>query len=251
MPAMRQITRSLLTSLQTLTILPVSVKPAGIGQAALFFPLVGAFVGWAGAGFYALFDQLFGRIIASGLTVFFWVLLTGAFHEDGLADTADGLFASSDPYRCLHIMKDSRIGTFGALTLLFSVGLRWQALAILGPKAVAALVAVHALSRAATVLLAYITPPAGSGLAFELSQQLNARVALGALLQALIFSGFVGFRTGAFLLALTMLCIGLLHLLFLNRLGGVSGDGLGAAEQVAEVVLFLGLVASMRWQSFI
>jgi adenosylcobinamide-GDP ribazoletransferase len=108
-------------AIRFLTILPVRGGDAPPGQAAAFFPLVGAMLGAAGAGVYLLAEKAFPISIAALATVAFWIAISGVLHEDGLADVADAVRAGRTRERVLSILKDSRIGTYGAVAILLSV----------------------------------------------------------------------------------------------------------------------------------
>ena len=159
----------LMAAFGLLTRLPVKVQMeqavARGARAAWAWPLAGAAVallagcaGWLAAGF--------GAAIAAGVMLAVMVVLTGALHEDGLADFADGIWGGQTPDRRLEIMKDSRIGSYGALALVLSLGLRWQGLTILaeqsGVAAAMALLALGAASRAGVVLALAVMPAARS-----------------------------------------------------------------------------------------
>src|SRR5215469_4222063 len=124
---------------------------ADLARASWAAPLAGAVVGAIGALAYALAHAAgLGPLPAAGLTIVATLIVTGALHEDGLADTADAFGAGATPQTRLDIMRDSRIGTFGACALILSIGLRWVALAsLVGPmRAAAALIAAHVAARA-------------------------------------------------------------------------------------------------------
>lgn len=216
---------------------------APLSAAAWAFPLVGLAV--AGLATLALWgaDALGVAPTASalvGLAVTAW--LTGALHEDGLADTADGFGGGHDRERKLAIMRDSRIGSYGVLALLVSLGLRWTALVTLleaaGPLAAgAAFMAVSALSRVGIVLgMVFLGPARPDGLGATAGAP-GALPVGGALLVAaaaswLLLPGF----TLAPLFALAL--IGVLATCWLanRQVGGHTGDVLGTVEQVVSAI---------------
>ncbi|MBI3515021.1 MAG: adenosylcobinamide-GDP ribazoletransferase [Proteobacteria bacterium] len=232
-----------------LTRLPVGnwvAVPAGLTRALRAFPLVGGLIGLAGALVYWLatvfgLAPLAAALLAIGATV--W--LTGALHEDGLADCADGFGGGRNREAKLAIMRDSRIGSYGVLALAISVGLRAAALADLPPAdAVAALVAAHAASRAAMpLLLALLEPARSDGLAASLGRPsdmvLAQAVILGVLLCALVTGPFAGIVA----LSFAALVLAGLETLARRQIGGYTGDVLGAAQQVTEVAILLALSA--------
>ena len=122
--------------------------------------------------------------LAALATVAFWAAASGVLHEDGLADVADALRAGRTPERMLAILKDSRIGTFGAVAMVLSILARWQALEhINAPSILCVCIAAQAVPRAAMVGLAWTSRPVGTGLGYELASTLTTPAALAALAQ--------------------------------------------------------------------
>lgn len=212
------------------------------------FPLVGAAVGGLSCGVYWLAAPL-GGFMAAVLALAASMLATGAFHEDGLADSADALGTSGDRQRLLEILKDSRIGTYGALALLTSTLLRVGAMAELGRERVFALVLVHCLARVGPVWLLATEPYVSLGSskgAHVATGVTQAGVALSYGVFALGLTLALGWLSAPAALGLALACV-LVTLAsaryFRARLGGVSGDLLGASEQVTEIALWLVLCA--------
>ncbi|MBB3891596.1 adenosylcobinamide-GDP ribazoletransferase [Phenylobacterium haematophilum] len=244
-----------LCAVQFLTRLPTPAltgfEPDWISRSARYFPLVGLLVGGICAAVFWGASQLWTGALPALLAIGVGVLVTGAFHEDGLADTCDGLGGGGTSERRLEIMKDSRIGTYGALGLGFVLSTKVAALATL-PVGLGAwtLVAAHAGGRGASVLamraLAYVRDvdggkwkPAPSDLGFW---EVLAAATFAALPLALSPAGvvFQGLLAGA-LLALV------LALVARRLLGGYTGDVLGAIEQVFELGFTLGVAAALAW----
>jgi adenosylcobinamide-GDP ribazoletransferase len=179
---------------------------------------------------------------ASALAMAATVLLTGAMHEDGLADTADGFGGGKTRENKLEIMRDSRIGTYGACALLISLMLRWSALAeIAEPRYVAiALIAAHVSARAALpALMAFVPPARADGLSSSAGQppRQSAAIALALGTICLVLSfGASGALIGLLVLTLAGL---LLAALAVKQIGGQTGDVLGALEQVGEAAILL------------
>lgn len=182
--------------------------------------------------------------LAAGLFLMVQVLLTGAMHEDGLADCADGFWGGFAPARRLEIMKDSQIGSYGVLALVFAIGLRWHALSLLldlgqGWSALA----IALLSRAMMPMLMVWLPNARqSGLSQSVGRPSRRATALGlglAVALALPLLGFVSLAVAA-LLALLTLGLGLVAR---TKIGGQTGDVLGACQQVSEIAGLLMLAA--------
>ncbi len=229
----------LLGAVQFLTVLPVGRKTAHPGQAALFFPFVGFWLGWIGASLYLLLLNIWPTHLSALLVVAFWVVITGTLHEDGLADVADAFRAGRSPERIFAILKDSRIGTYGAAAVLLSVALRWQTIVAIPVGITVRLAAALALSRAVMVALAWIARPAGSGLGSSFAQSLTSRVAVGAILQGVAAALLCGPRLGYALIAANLVLVFAARGYFQQRLGGVSGDCLGATSQISEVCSLL------------
>jgi adenosylcobinamide-GDP ribazoletransferase len=228
-----------------LTRIPVVAVPPEDGQlaaAAWAFPLVGAGIG-AVTAFVLLVAQLLGLGPWSRalLAVLAGLVLTGALHEDGLADTADGLCGGDREAR-LAIMRDSRLGTFGGLALIISVGLRAAALAQLAEAFYGglALIAAHALSRGLLpAVMRLMTPARSDGLAAAAGRPASATAVIAVAIGAVISILALGPLRGALAALLATLAIAATALLAQRRLGGYTGDILGACQQVAEIVVLL------------
>jgi adenosylcobinamide-GDP ribazoletransferase len=232
-------------ALMLLTRLPVGrlAEPApGLAEARWAWPLAGLAVGAAGWAAFAGAQALgLPTAAAAWLALGAGALVTGALHEDGLADWADGAGAGGDRARRLEIMADSRIGSFGVVALILSFGLRAAALAALAPG-LAAFLAMAVASRAAMLALQEALPPARpGGLGAQASGRGGWRGALGLALglAALLALGAPGLAAGL-AMALAAAALGR-HAL--ARLGGQTGDVLGAGQQVAEIAGWLALLA--------
>jgi adenosylcobinamide-GDP ribazoletransferase len=228
------------------TRLPVGpAEPIGDGdvaRASWTFPIAGFLVGLAGALIYAIAIRLnVAPQPAAALALATTLLLTGAMHEDGLADTADSL-GGDNRERKLAIMRDSRIGTFGACALAISLLLRWSTLAdIAEPRFVAlALICAHVAARACVPAFMHLVAPARSdGLSSGAGQPPFASVVTALLLG--IASLLLAFGpTGAMVTLLLLLLLALvLARLATRQFGGQTGDVLGALEQVCEAAVLL------------
>jgi adenosylcobinamide-GDP ribazoletransferase len=235
-----------------LTRLPVPSPKSPRGpDAAWAWPLVGAAVGLLSAvsGAVALGFGLTPGV-AAALALATSALVTGALHEDGLADTADGLFGGWTKERRLEIMKDSHIGSFGTLALVLVTLARWSALSsvlALGP-AFGVLMAVGAVSRAPMAVLMHLMPNArGTGLSQTVGRPSRAAALAATALAvgvALVFTGTAAFSM-VLLAGLSALALGRLAQ---ARIGGQTGDILGAAQQLAEVAA-LAAAASLLGNS--
>ena len=238
--------QDILSGFGLLTRLPLPHhQPVG-AAAAWAWPLVGAVIG-ALAGLVGWATQGLGAGVAAGIVLAAQALLTGAMHEDGLADTADGLWGGWTRERRLEIMRDSHIGSYGVLALLLVTLLRWSALTgLIAGGQWAAVIAAGALSRVPMAVLMALMPNARrAGLSHSVGQPAfgTALVALVlALTLATVVVGPVATLLAALLAALP--CAGL-ALLARARIGGQTGDILGASQQLAEAAVLAACAASL------
>ena len=246
--------RLALTAVQYFTRLPV---PAWVGHSsdhlqgsARYFTCVGILVGALGALMLWLTNLLLPSPLPAIVSTAFTVLLTGALHEDGLADTFDGLGGGATRERALEIMKDSRLGTFGMVALIFTLLTKIAALDSLPMTfAPAVLIAGHAFSRGCAIALLF-----AGGYVRNPEQSRAHAVARNIGRGEFIFAAIVGsvplFWCGLHALAGVIAALIALFVLarwFLRRLGGFTGDTLGAAQQLTEIAFYLAVLAS--WKS--
>jgi len=232
-------------ALAFLTRLPLRIgvtAPGALARAAWAFPLAGLVVGTVGAIVFALSDRLELPFLATALlTVAATALLTGALHEDGLADTADGL-GGADRAAALAIMRDSRIGTYGVLALIASVGLRVAALAALREPhlAVGALLAAHTVSRGfLPAVMLWCDPAREDGLGAQAGRPTPAVAAAAAIIAVLVAVLTLGITRGIGAVGWAAVAATCVALLARRRLGGYTGDVLGAVQQIGEIVMLL------------
>ncbi|QHE86578.1 adenosylcobinamide-GDP ribazoletransferase [Hydrogenophaga sp. BPS33] len=265
---MSRFLRHFLLALQFFTRIPVTGRvaewvgfsPAMLRASAAHFPGVGWVVGLLSAAvFYGALWLLpplpAAPWVAALVCTIFSVLLTGAFHEDGLADLADGLGGSAQRERALDIMKDSRIGSYGAIALVLALLTKTALLALLaqmGPwLAVVALFAAHVTSRTLPLFIIRTLPHVGDTaqskskpLAESLSNAgLWAGLLWWALAMALVWWQRPG-ATWAVAVLASLLGLAWMWRLLQRRLQGFTGDGLGATQQVCEVLFYLGVCVS-------
>ncbi|WP_249159677.1 adenosylcobinamide-GDP ribazoletransferase [Bradyrhizobium tropiciagri] len=227
---------------------PDGARPENFVRAQRLFPLVGALIG-AAIGLFCLLLRAIGvpDLAAAALALGGGALLTGALHEDGLADVADGFGGGRDVAAKLEIMRDSRLGTYGALALLVGFAAKLSALAALPDGVVVqSLVATHALGRGVLPWLSISLPNArADGLAANAGRPDGtiAAVAAGvALIIALLVLPFASALLAAIAAGAAALVMGLLAK---RQIGGLTGDVLGGAEQVAEVAILVLLAARL------
>jgi adenosylcobinamide-GDP ribazoletransferase len=250
--------RNLRAAISFLTRVPVPISGDSNQTAAVpWFPVVGALVGLAVGGAMAGLVHLVPSIVAAAVAVLLGLMITGAFHEDGLADVADAFAGAWTPVARLEMMKDPLHGTYGVAAICGSIVLRIACLAALGASpaaAFAAVVAAHTLGRAGAVVLMLAVPPArADGLGADVARSLRpSRASIGVLAGVAVAALATGWWIGPFALAAAvgLVCIGWLAK---RKIHGVTGDVLGAAEQVIECLVLVvasGLAARYRlwWQ---
>jgi adenosylcobinamide-GDP ribazoletransferase len=230
--------RRLFAAVQFLTILPVPIG-ADPARGAVFFPAVGALVGALGGAVAWAAGFAFPPQIAALLALGSLLVITGGLHEDGLADVFDAFRAGRSPERIHEILKDSRIGTYGALALIVTLALRWQTIAMLGSRTIAAMAVAAGASRGAMVMLAATAKPAGEGLGKSFCLGLEQPMAILAGLQAAALPFVLGPLPGAIVLLANIGVIVAARAYFSRRIGGVTGDCLGALCQVSEILILL------------
>jgi adenosylcobinamide-GDP ribazoletransferase len=218
-----------------------------LASAAWAFPVTGLVVGLIGALVYALAHRLgLPAWPAATLSVAATLIVTGALHEDGLADTADGFGGGDTRQSKLDIMRDSSTGAFGVCALVLSLSVRIGALASFADAyaVIWALIASHSAARAAMVILMWLLPPARSdGLSYEAGsppgESAAAAVAIAYVVLLFCLHPMRGFIAALVLIA----AVALMAWLAMRQIDGQTGDVLGATEQVAEIVVLLVAVA--------
>jgi adenosylcobinamide-GDP ribazoletransferase len=285
---MSRFIRHYLLAIQFFTRIPVTGRlaawvgfsPAMLRASAGHFPGVGVLVGALVAGFtalllFALPQSVFVPLVAAVLGTALSVMLTGAFHEDGLADLADGLGGSQDRERALIIMKDSRVGAFGVLAVVLALLAKVSLLALIGSLSarwmVLGVFLAHVVSRTWPLLLIRAMPHVGDA-AGSKSKPLADQISLGSLGTAgmwclLAFAPIpIGFLAMNFIALVPLfppsipvmpllpvltsviasgLVFAYMGRLLWRRLQGFTGDGLGATQQVCEIAFYLGLALAL------
>jgi adenosylcobinamide-GDP ribazoletransferase len=252
---------SFLVSLRFLTRLPVpfvkTVDPPRLKDAMQMFPIVGLIVGAITGGVLILGEllnlpDLFCGFLALGAGL----LITGAFHEDGLADVADGFGGGATHEERLAIMRDSRIGAFGTLALVIVIPARavlLAALLMLPPAAIVALLAgAAAFSRALMVDLLSTTRPARSNglsvLAGQPSRSTGlAAIAIGGLAAGLAASVYLSWQAAIVALIAALLALGTLRAQAMRKIGGQTGDVCGAGQVLSETAMLAVFAAAMSF----
>lgn len=244
---LRGIVTDLRNAISFSTILPFGpakpVSDGDVARAGWALPMAGLLVGITGAAVYWIAREVgLTSGPAAMLALAATVLFTGAMHEDGFADTADGFGGGRTRERKLEIMRDSRIGTYGACALIGSLTLRWSALEAIGePKSIAAALSVaHAAARAGLPAFMWLIPPARSdGLSAGAGRPPERSAALAFALGALCL--IFGFGPSKAMIGVILLSLVGLMLAWLatRQVGGQTGDILGAFEQIGEIAILL------------
>jgi adenosylcobinamide-GDP ribazoletransferase len=229
-----------------LTVLPLPANTIGefdLRAGVVWFPAVGALVGAIAGGVRAAFDPLVGRGPSTALAMIALVVVTGALHQDALADTADGLGVQGDAERRIQVMRDSRVGAFGVLALIGWALLMFSSLEQAGSRhALLILIAAGAAGRLAAPLQGLIAPPSRpDGLGSRMTPSPNAVLA-AAVIAAAILAAAVGLARGGVALAVALAAAALTGWMARRMLGGITGDTLGAAVALTEVCVCVALV---------
>lgn len=240
----------LLASVQFLTRLRVPTGPYdqnSLARAVKFFPVVGALIGSGNALLYLLLIPHLPVTMVALVIVIYLVAITGCLHEDGLADSVDGFGGGWDRERVLAIMRDSRIGTYGAAAVGLSLLARVLLIASLPRiQAGAYLIAAPVLSRWTTLPLSFYLPPARERVQNQADGQ-GARIArlttrnsliIGTLLTFIIVFALLRFH-GVVPVLVSMLVTLLTALYYKHRIGGITGDCFGATNQLTEIAVYL------------
>ena len=245
--------RRLFIAVQFLTRLPVSrvlnSSESELGKAAAFFPLVGVVVGAGAALVFALLQRVLPVPEAVLCAIVFAAFITNGFHEDGLADTFDGFGGGWTKDRVLEIMRDSRIGTYGTLALIFLVLGKLNFLSSLPPGQIWRwLILAHTASRWTTLpLCAWLPYARAEGQGKLVAKQVGALEIMTGTFTLLLMLLLIPWRAALATLFVTTLVTFLSGLYFRARLQGVTGDCLGAANQLTEVGLYLTAVILLRF----
>ena len=230
------------TALGFLTVLPVQNfvrrREAALARAMLFFPLTGILIGILSWVSYKLSLVFFPERFSVLLLIAVPVLISGGLHVDGFADFCDGFFGGSDKEETLRIMKDPRIGSWAAVGIALLFLAKFELLAALPQKLPVFLFALSA-ARWVQVILSFCLPYAGkSGLGQAVAGKVTLREMFGGLVFIFPFIFFLGVQ-GLLMFATLLMFTGLFGLAVKRKIGGVTGDVLGAASEIAEIVILL------------
>lgn len=243
---MRAIANSFLVAVQFLTRFPVaahsSSRPDALAKAAVFFPLVGLLVAAGGVILNLLLSPYVSRSVVVVLVLVYLVIVTGGLHEDALGDAADGFGGGWRKDQMLAIMRDSRIGSFGAIAIALGLLARFAFLASLPQQRFDGfLVAGQVLSRWTALPLAYFLRSAreDGGQGRLVAGKIGTfSLATGTALALVIVGAVLGARATWALLAAVAVTV-ITGLYYRSQIGGVTGDCVGATNQIAEAAVYL------------
>lgn len=243
MQQIRMFGRDMVVAFQFLTRIPMpstAFSADSLSRAVKFFPLVGLVIGSGAVLVQKILISHLPRPLVALIVLIFLVLITGCLHEDGFADTIDGFGGGETKDQVLLILKDSRIGSYGATALTLSLLARYLLLATLPTEHFAAyLISAHVLCRWSSLPLSYFLPPAQDGQ--------GARIAKLTSLSSLIFGSAITFAVVFFALRwssispllIAMLVATLSGWRYFRKIGGVTGDCFGATNQLTEIAVYL------------
>jgi adenosylcobinamide-GDP ribazoletransferase len=240
-----------LGAVQFLTRVPIRLRAApDLAACVPWFPVVGGAIGATIGLVVAGLMEMLPPLVAAAIGVVFGIVSTGAFHEDGLADTADAL-GGWTPEQRREILKDSRHGSYGVAAMCSTIVIRIACVAALGPAAAfAGLIAAHTLGRGASVAVMFAAPGApGEGLGSHYARDLTwGRTVLGVVAALVIAAAATGWWVAP-LAGSVAVGAAIVAVVAHRAFGGVSGDVLGAVEQVGEcAVLIVVTGLALRWQ---
>jgi adenosylcobinamide-GDP ribazoletransferase len=244
MQQIRRLGNEIVVAFQFLTRIPmpaIAFEADSLSRATKFFPLVGLVIGSGAVLLQGMLTFHINRSLAAVIVLLYLVLITGCLHEDGIADTADGLGGGRTRDQMLAILKDSRIGSYGATALVLSLLARYLLLASLPLEHFAAyVISSHVLCRWSSLPLSYLLRSARK------QEGQGARIAKLTSLASLIFGSIFSFAVVAFALRWSALAPALAAILtvvlsgwlYARKMGGVTGDCFGATNQVTEIAVY-------------
>lgn len=220
----------------------VIYSETALSKAFRYFPLIGIIVGAAGAGCLILANMVMPYSLSVLLAISVMVLLTGGIHEDGIADFFDGFGGGRSKESILRIMRDSHIGTYGVVTLILLIAFKYTALtAIPIERAPLVLICAHTISRVFPILMVRISSYArgDESKSQHTRQGIDTKTLVIAILFGVIPLSFMGYIFTAIYITVSAIILMLLRLYLHRKIGGFTGDTLGALQQFTELCLYL------------
>ena len=239
-----------LAALRFLTILPIPGErghnESDLASSLVYFPVVGLFIGLTAAGFSLLFGFLFPPMVIAVLVVLVLLAASGGLHMDGLCDSVDGFFSSRPRERMLEIMRDSRVGAMGVMAIVLVLGLKISALASLDEQSMPRAVLLMPVTGRCSLLilmavLPYARPEGGRGTLFYTR---SARMAAVWAVLLVLLTGWLAAATAGIIAGMVALIFVLIFAAYCRaKIGGATGDTLGAGCELAETAVALVLAA--------
>jgi len=242
--------------LQFLTRIPINIEidvdESSFKNSMVYFPLVGLIIGTLNALVFLCFSLISSNLISIIFVTIFNVCLTGAFHLDGLADTCDGIYSSRKKEKMLEIMRDSRIGTNGAVAIFFDLALRIALLNSISNSnynLVKAIIISSILSKTILVLLSYISTYArkDSGLGNLFIGKIDLKTIVIAMIMGILLTSILLGLKALFILIPTILLMILYEKYIKSKIDGMTGDTLGAASEMIEILIFFIFIILKRY----
>jgi adenosylcobinamide-GDP ribazoletransferase len=239
--------RGFLVSLQFLTHLPIRMErpeTRDVAESYYFYPVIGLLIGVGAVLLRHALVALFPIPFAMTLVLAFLIWISGGLHEDGLADVADGMGGGWTAEQRLRIMKDSRIGAFGASALVLALLAKYAALTSMDATRVdAALITAQILGRWSFLPMGFFNHAAGDGLGAEFMKGLSSKAVVVASILSIVVAVWLCRMRGTLALVVSAAVIALASTYFRRRLGGISGDCFGATFQFVEVATYAVFLA--------
>ncbi len=240
---MKQLFKDLVVAFQFLSRLPLPTfefDPNSLSRSTKFFPVVGLVIGLGGVEFQRLLTPHLSRMLAALLVLLFFVLVSGALHEDGVADTADGLGGGWNREQMLAIMRDSKIGAFGAVALVLSLLARFALLSSLPLHRFAPyVICAHVLCRWTALPLRLVKAARSEeGQGARIAQKTSSGSLITGTLISIAIVAFLLRRASFVPILVAIVTTGLSGFYYRRRLGGISGDCFGATNQLTEIAIY-------------
>ncbi|MFH0702918.1 MAG: adenosylcobinamide-GDP ribazoletransferase [bacterium] len=222
-----------------------------LSKSSGYFPLIGWIVGGFGAVIYILSIKIFSHSIAILFSMIGTIIITGAFHEDGLADVCDAFGGGWTKEQILNIMKDSRVGTYGILGIVLLLALKYLCLLEINSKILPfTIIAGHSLSRFAAVIsmrrLNYVRENDETSKSKLVSKKLNFHKLIIAVLFGLLPIFLLGYQY-CFVIIPVFLITEILNRYFRGKIGGYTGDCLGAVQQITEITFYIFVLVLWKY----
>ncbi len=249
---MRRIFSSFLLMIQFFTRIPVNLKLSCENEdfktGSIFLPMVGLIIGAIQWGVYKAFIEILPSNVVAVLVILAGVLLTGALHIDGLGDTCDGFFAFKGNEKIIEIMKDSRIGTYACIATIMNFLFRYALLTYIAPEFSIAIVVVPAISRVCTVFISCIGNTAkstGTG-NFFIGNIGKKEFFISIIMTSGILSLIMYWKYVMILILLGIIFTFIFNLFCKNKIGGLTGDTLGASNELNEILALIIIAAIVK-----